>query len=74
MSFSDNNIGSAAWWAAVAAVGLWIASRIGLPADVRIFVYVVVGFVALFAVAHLIDTVWFALKRRRSGDEDGSGS
>lgn len=68
--FSDNDIGSAAGWALAAGIVLWLAGRLGLPASVGIFVYVVAGFAALFAAAHLIDTVWFTFKRRGTKDED----
>lgn len=61
----DNDVGSAVTFAVIAAILLWVAGLFGLPANVRIFVYVIVGFIALFAVLHLVDTVWLSLKRRR---------
>jgi predicted membrane channel-forming protein YqfA (hemolysin III family) len=63
--FSDNDLESAGGWAIGAAILIWIAGRLGLPASVRIFVYVIVGFVALMAAAHLIDAIWLRVKRRR---------
>lgn len=54
-----------------AAILLWIAGRLGLPASVRVFVYVIAGFVSLFAGAHLIDTIWTAVRRRRDSSDRG---
>jgi len=62
--FRENNVGATARLAAGVAVLLWIAQLLGLPVNVRPFLYVIVGFAALYAGAYLIDTVWLAIKGR----------
>ena len=40
---ADNDAGSAILMAIVAGLALWFAGRLGLPASVEIFIYVVTG-------------------------------
>ena len=68
--FRENNIGATARLAAVAAVVLWIAESLGLPVDVRPFLYVIAGFIALFVLSQLIDKAWLAIKGRSPRNDE----